>query len=39
MRCGMTIRGEECFKEILSKNDKHIPRLVIIYDNMLYFSI
>jgi tetratricopeptide (TPR) repeat protein len=28
MRCGMTIRGEECFKEILSKNDKHIPSLI-----------
>jgi len=28
MRCDMTIRGEECFKEILSKNDKHIPSLI-----------
>jgi hypothetical protein len=26
MRNGMPEKGSECFKEILSRNDKHLPR-------------
>ncbi|KAI9363935.1 hypothetical protein DFJ73DRAFT_810162 [Zopfochytrium polystomum] len=28
MRNGMPAKGEECFREILSRNDKHIPSLL-----------